>query len=44
MSAVERIEEEASRWLAVRDTHGDAANDSEFNRWLDVVYMQKMLT
>jgi transmembrane sensor len=35
VSAVERIEEEASRWLAVRDTHADAANDSEFNRWLD---------
>jgi transmembrane sensor len=35
VSAVERIEEEASRWLAMRDTTGVAANDSEFDRWLD---------
>jgi len=34
VSAVERIEEEASRWLAMRDTCGMAANDPEFNRWL----------
>jgi transmembrane sensor len=34
VSAVERIEEEASRWLAVRDTRGDAANDPDFDRWL----------
>jgi transmembrane sensor len=32
---VERIEEEASRWLAMRDTSGVAANDPEFDRWLD---------
>ncbi len=35
MSAVERIAEEASRWFAVRDTRGDAANDPDFDRWLD---------
>ena len=35
MSAVERIEEEASRWLAARDTRGNAANDPDFDRWLD---------
>jgi transmembrane sensor len=34
VSAVENIEEEASRWLAVRDTRGTAANDPEFDRWL----------
>lgn len=35
MSAAERIEEEASRWLAARDTLGIAANDPAFDRWLD---------
>jgi transmembrane sensor len=34
VSAVERIEEEASRWLALRDTRGIAANDPDFDRWL----------
>ncbi|MBC8027465.1 MAG: FecR domain-containing protein, partial [Steroidobacteraceae bacterium] len=35
MSVVERIEEEASRWFAVRDTRGNAANEPDFDRWLD---------
>lgn len=34
MSAAERIEEEASRWLATRDTRDAAANDQDFDRWL----------
>lgn len=35
MSAAERIEEEASRWLAARDRRDAAANDPAFDRWLD---------
>jgi transmembrane sensor len=34
VTAAERIEEEASRWLASRDAAGKAANDPDFDRWL----------
>jgi transmembrane sensor len=34
VNAAERIEEEASRWLAARDSAGKAANDPAFDLWL----------
>jgi transmembrane sensor len=34
VSAPERIEEEASRWLAACDTRDAGANGSDFSRWL----------